>query len=134
LREALADYVEAHIAQFEKDKDAPLDILLNVVTFYIANGRASHPLFFQMWGYAASDDEAKALIRELYRPIGRFIFLLVRAARPDAPEARVREIVLQLFSLEEGVKLFIGIGPADDAALMTAEAHVRALAEKVITA
>lgn len=134
LREALADYVEAHIAQFEKDRDAPLDILLNVVTFYIANGRASHPLFFQMWGYAASDDEAKALIRELYRPIGRFIFLLVRAARPDAPEARVREIVLQLFSLEEGVKLFIGIGPADDAALMTAEAHVRALAEKVITA
>ncbi len=130
LREALADYVEAHIAQFERDRDSPLDILLNVVTFYVSNGRASHPLFFQMWGYAASDETAKALIRELYRPIGRFIFLLVSATRPDASEARVREIVLQLFSLEEGLKLFIGMGPDDDHALKTAEAHTRALAER----
>lgn len=134
LREALADYVEAHIRQFDEGRDAPLDILLNVVTFYVSNGRDTHKLFFQIWGYAASDEAARALIAELYRPIGRFIYFLVRAARPDANDDRVREIVLQLFSLEEGVKLFIGIGPVDNPALMTAEAHVRALAEKVIMA
>ena len=134
LREALAEYVEEHIRQYDEGRDAPLDILLNVVTFYIANGRASNRLFFQIWGFAASDDAARELIRELYRPIGRFIYYLVRAARPDATETRIREIVLQLFSLEEGVKLFIGIGPDDDPALKSAEAHVRALAEKVILA
>ncbi len=134
LREALADYVEAHIAQFEEASDAPLDMLLNVVGFYVSNGRRSYPLFFQMWGYAASDRDAKELIRQLYRPIGRFIYFLVRAARPDIDDARVREIVLQLFSLEEGMKLFIGIGPDDNAALMNAEAHTRALARRMILA
>lgn len=134
LREALADYVEAHIAQFEATRDAPLDILLNVINFYVSNGRTSHQLFFQMWGYAASDAGAKDLIRELYRPIGRFIYFLVRAARPDASDARVREITLQLFSLEEGMKLFIGIGPDDSVALKNAEAHTRTLARRLILA
>lgn len=134
LREALIDYVEAHIAHLNKKCDAPIEILLDVIEFYIENGRSSHPLFFQMWGYAACDPEAKALIRDLYRPIGRFIFLLVRAARPDASETRAREIVLQLFSLEEGVKLFVGMGPDDDRALMSAENHVRTLARTLILA
>lgn len=134
LREALADYIEEHIEQFEAGRDSPLEILLNVVTFYVSNARASHALFFHMWGFAASGLEAKELIRTLYRPIGRFIYFLVRAARPDASEARVREIVLQLFSLEEGVKLFIGMGPADDAALATAETHIRELARRIVLA
>ncbi len=134
LREALADYVEAHIDQIEAERDAPLDILLNVLAFYVTNGRRSYPLFFQMWGYAASDPEAKRLIRELYRPIGRFIYFLVRAARPDADDARIREIVLQLVSLEEGMKLFIGMGPDDDSALRSAESHMRALARKIVLA
>jgi len=134
LREALADYAEAHLLHFESEGQTPLDLLLNVVTFYVSNGRGSHPLFFQMWGYAASEASAKELVRELYRPIGRFIYFLVRAARPDATDARIREIVLQLFSLEEGVKLFIGIGPDDDPALKSAEKHVRALAERIIRA
>ncbi len=133
LREALADYIEAHIAQFEASRDSPTDILLNVVAFYVSNARTTHALFFHMWGFAASGDAEKALIRELYRPIGRFIYFLVRAARPDASDARAREIVLQLFSLEEGVKLFIGMGPDEDGALITAETHIRDLAKRIIT-
>ncbi len=134
LREALADYIEAHRAHVADDGRTPADVLLDVVEFYIDNARASHPLFFQMWGYAASDPAAKALVRELYLPIGRFIHLLVKAARPDASEARVREIVLQLFSLEEGLKLFIGMGPDDAPAIATAKDHVRALARHIIMA
>lgn len=134
LCEALADYIEEHIKQFEADRDSPLDILLNVVTFYVSNARASNALFFQMWGYAASDPAAKELIRRLYRPIGRFIYFLVRAARPEASESCVREIVLQLFSLEEGVKLFIGMGPDDNKALLSAETHIRDLARRIVLA
>jgi AcrR family transcriptional regulator len=134
LSEALADYVEAHILHFEAEHQSPLDILLNVVTFYVSNARTSHALFFHMWGFAASGPEAKALIRRLYRPIGRFIYFLVRAARPELGDARVREIVLHLFSLEEGVKLFIGMGPDDDMALATAETHMRELARRIILA
>ncbi len=132
LREALADYVETHLRQFDKGRDDPIDLLLDVLVFYVANGRETYPLFFQMWGYAASDEAARDLIRELYRPIGRFIYYLVRAARPDATDSRVREIVLQLFSLEEGMKLFIGIGPEGDAALQSAESQLREIAKTII--
>jgi len=132
LCEALADYIEEHITHFEADRQSPLEILLDVVTFYVSNARTTHSLFFHMWGFAASDAAAKELIRRLYRPIGRFIYFLVRAARPEASETRVREIVLQLFSLEEGVKLFIGMGPDDNAALANAEIHVRELARRIV--
>jgi AcrR family transcriptional regulator len=132
LREELTDYVEEHIKQFEAGRDAPLDILLNVVTFYVANGRLSHRFFYQMWGYAGSDPAAKSLIRELYRPIGRFIYYLVKAANPSLGDADVRRVVLQLFSLEEGVKLFMGMGPDDDPALKTAERDIRELARRIV--
>lgn len=134
LKEALADYVDEHIRRLKIGGDEPLELLLDVVEFYVSNARATHPLFFQIWGYAASDQAAKALIRELYRPIGRFVYFLVRAARPDATDARIREIVLQLFSLEEGLKLFIGMGPDDNVALRTAETHARALARRLVEA
>lgn len=134
LCEALADYIEEHIRHFEADRQSPLEILLNVVEFYVSNARTSNALFFHMWGFAASDPAAKALIRKLYRPIGRFIYFLVRAARPDASESRTREIVLQLFSLEEGVKLFIGMGPDDNPALASAESHIRDLARRIVLA
>ena len=134
LAEALAEYVEEHLRHFEAERQSPLEILLDVVTFYVSNARQTHALFFHMWGFAASAPEAKELIRKLYRPIGRFIYFLVRAARPGASDTRVREIVLQLFSLEEGLKLFIGMGPDDNIALATAETHVRDLARRIILA
>lgn len=132
LREELADYVEEHILQFEKDRDSPLEILLNVVDFYVSSARRNHRFFFQMWGYAASDDDAKELIRSLYRPIGRFVYYLVRAANPRLTDAACRRVVLQLFSLEEGAKLFIGMGPDHDPAVASAEQHIRELARRIV--
>jgi AcrR family transcriptional regulator len=134
LREELADYVEEHIRQFESARDSPLEILLNVVEFYVANARGSHRFFFQMWGYAGADDSARALVRELYRPIGRFILSMVRAANPSLSETRARQIVLQIFALEEGVKLFIGMGPETDAALKTAERDLREATRRLVEA
>lgn len=132
LKEALADYVEAHLQQFEADRDSPMDILLRVVAFYVANGRTSHRFFYQLWGYAGSDQHALELIRELYRPIGRFIYLLVRAANPVIDDRRARQVVLQIFSLEEGVKLFMGMGPPGDAALASAEEDIRELTKRIV--
>ncbi len=134
MREALADYVEAHLEQFEMDRDAPVDILLNVVEFYVRNARTSHQLFYQLWGFAGSSEEARTLVRELYRPIGRFIYYLVRAANPKLTDTQVRQAVLQIFALEEGYKLFIGMGPDDAGAILTAEADIRALTLKIIGA
>lgn len=134
LREELADYVEEHIRQFEAAQDSPLDILLNVVEFYVSNARVSHRFFFQMWGYAGADDGARALVRELYRPIGRFILSMVRAANPALTETRARQIVLQIFALEEGMKLFIGMGPDGDAALKTAERDAREATRRLVEA
>lgn len=132
LREALADYVEAHLVQFRPDEDSPLDILLNVVEFYVRNARRSHQFFYQLWGFAGSSDEARAMVRELYRPIGRFIYYLVRAANPKLGDVEVRQCVLQIFSLEEGYKLFIGMGPDSSTAIQSAEDDIRTLTRKII--
>ncbi|MEO1135072.1 MAG: TetR/AcrR family transcriptional regulator [Pseudomonadota bacterium] len=132
MREALADYVEAHLAQFKPETDTPLEILLNVVEFYVRNARDSHQFFYQLWGFAGSSEEARAMVRELYRPIGRFIYYLVRAANPKLDDTAVRQAVLQIFSLEEGYKLFIGMGPDDSSAIQSAENDIRILTKKII--
>lgn len=132
LREALADYVEEHLQQFQPDRDAPLEILLNVVEFYVRNARTSHQFFYQLWGFAGSGPEARHIVRNLYRPIGRFVYYLVRAANPKLKDEDVRRAVLQIFSLEEGYKLFIGMGPDDSSAIQSAEADIRVLTKRII--
>lgn len=132
LREALADYVEEHLAQFEADRDAPVDILLNVVEFYVRNARVSHRFFYQLWGFAGSSDEGRAMVRKLYHPIGRFVYYLVCAANPSLTDTQVRQAVLQIFALEEGYKLFIGMGPDDSPAILSAERDIRALTRRIV--
>lgn len=134
MREALADYVEEHLEQFRPDRDPPIDILLNVVEFYVRNARESHQFFYQLWGFAGSSAEARALVRELYRPIGRFVYYLVRAANPKLGDAEIRQAVLQIFSLEEGYKLFIGMGPENSPAIKTAESDIREITKRIIRA
>lgn len=132
LCEALADYIDEHLKQFETSRDTPFDILLNIVEFYVRNARQSHRFFYQMWGYAGCDEQAKDMVRTLYRPIGRFIYYIVRASNPKLKDAEIRQAVLQIFSLEEGYKLFIGMGPDDDTALSTAEQDIRWLTERIV--
>ena len=134
LHEALADYVDTHIEEFEKNRSSPLEVLLNIVEFYIRNGRTAHQFFYQVWGFAGSGPEAKDMVRKLYQPIGRFAYYLVRAANPDLTDTQIRQVTLQIFSLEEGYKLFIGLGPDDAVALRSAEEDVRALAKHIIFA
>ena len=134
LREAFADYADIHGRQYEARRSEPVELILDMLQFYISSGRQSHPFFFQLWSYAASDQKARELVHGLYRPIGRFVYYLVRVARPDANDTRVREIVLQIISLEEGVKLLIGLGPEEDPALRSAEVHMRKLARELILA
>ncbi len=134
MREALADYVEEHLSQFEAGRDTPLEILLNVVEFYVRNARESHQFFYQLWGFAGSSEEAREMVRELYRPIGRFIYYLVRAANPKLNDTEVRQAVLQIFSLEEGYKLFIGMGPDTSPAIQSAERDIRAITKRIIQA
>ena len=132
LCEVLVNYVEEHLSQFETDNEGPLDILLNVVAFYARNAHTSHRFFYQMWGYAGSDKAAMDTVRNLYRPIGRFIYYLVRAANPKLKDAEIRRVTLQIFSLEEGYKLFIGMGPVDDPAFQSAETDIRELTKQIV--
>lgn len=134
LQEELADYVDAHLHEIRGDEREPLALLLNVVSFYIENTRRSHQFFLQMWGYAASDANARELVRGLYRPIGRFILALVKEANPSLTEMRARQIVLQIFSLEEGLKLFVALGADSEPALLTADKDFRDLVRRIVEA
>lgn len=132
LHEALADYVDAHIVEFEKNPDAPLEVLLNIVEFYVSDGRTSNQFFYQVWGFAGSSPEAREAVRKLYQPMGRFTYYLVRAANPSLNDKQIRQATLQLFSLEEGYKLFMGLGPENAVAIGSAEEDVRTLAKHII--
>ncbi len=132
LAERLAEYIDEHLAEIEAGRADPTEMLMNVVAFYVRNARHSHRFFYQIWGYAGSGDEARDYVRDLYRPIGRLILCLVRAANPDLEYNAARRAVLQVFSLEEGYKLFVGLGPEDDIALAAAETDIRQLTHSIV--
>lgn len=132
LKESLADYVEKHIGQHRSKETPPLETLLNVVEFYVRNAREHYRFFFQLWGYAGSGDEARKIVGRLYRPIGRFVYYLVRAANPKLSNEQVRRAVLQITSVEEGYKLFIGIGPDNLPELKAAEEDIRAMITRIV--
>ncbi len=132
LLEVIADYLDEHIRQYEANRDKPLQILLNVVESYVRDARHSHRFFYHMWGYAGCDEEAKHKIRSYYQAVGRFIYYLVRAANPKLNDTQIRRATLQLSSAEEGIKLFIGMGPGDDSSIAAAEQDIRQLTERIV--
>ncbi len=132
LYETLSDYVEEHLHLYAANRDKPLLVLLDVMEAYVRNARHSHRFFFHMWGYAACDEEANATVRYFYRANGRFIYFLVRAANPKLDHIQVRRATLQISSLEEGYKLFIGVVADDNTAIAAAEHDIRILIEKIV--
>ncbi len=132
LAEAQADYAEAHLEQFEADRDSPLEILQNVMAFYVRDAHNSHGFFMQMWGYAASDKNGRETTLALYRPLGRFIYYLVREANPKLNDEQIRQTVMQLASLEEGYKLFLGVGADYGICLQTAEKLIRDITKRIV--
>ncbi len=132
LRESLADYVDAHIEQVSGDDVSPMEALQRVVAFYMRTARERHRLYFQIWGFAASDEDAKELVAELYRSVGRFIRALIAAANPDLSDEEARRAVITIFSLEEGMKLFIGLSPEGDPTLEYAEEEVQRLTLQIV--
>ncbi|WDI31426.1 TetR/AcrR family transcriptional regulator [Hyphococcus flavus] len=132
LREALADYVEDHFATINGDHNSPLEILMSVVEFYVRNSRSDYRFFFQVWGYAASDDQARRLVHSLYRPIAQFVYYLVRAANPELNHMQIRRAVAQISALEEGMKLLIGLEPEENDLFATAEEDLQALTKAII--
>ena len=134
LLEARADYAEAHIEQYSRPSKTPLEILQNVMEYYVRDARESNRFFMQMWGYAASDEAGKEKVLGLYRPLGRFIYYLVREANPTLDDQQIRHAVLQISSLEEGMKMFFGAGSSDDETLQAAEGLIREMTEKIVKA
>ncbi|NOX81803.1 MAG: TetR/AcrR family transcriptional regulator [Alphaproteobacteria bacterium] len=132
LQEVLADYLDDHIRQYQASPNQPLQILLNVVESYVRNARHAHRFFYHMWGYAGCDEDVKHKIRSYYQAVGRFIYYLVRAANPKLNDTQIRRATLQLSSVEEGIKLFIGMGPGDDSSIAAAEEDIRQLTEKIV--
>ncbi|MEO0399778.1 MAG: TetR/AcrR family transcriptional regulator [Pseudomonadota bacterium] len=133
LKEALAEYADAHVQHIADGDGDPLETLLNIVAFYVGNARGAYPLFFQMWGYAGAEPEARELVSALYLSIGRLTSHLVAAANPNLDDQAVRQTVLQIFSLEEGVKLFIGLSDPNGDAMRNVEDDVKMLTRRIVT-
>ena len=132
LQETFADYVEAHIRHIATDGKTPMEMLLDIVEFYVEGSQQAHPLFFQMWGYAGARESAKLTVRQLYRPVGRFVYFLVKAANPSLSHDEARRVVFQIFSLEQGMRLFISMGPEDDVALQDVGKTMREATRRLV--
>ena len=130
LDETVADYGEQHLQQFDPKRDTPKDALMNVVEFYVHNARQSHRFFLQMWSYAASDDYGKTRVLEIYKPISKLFYSLVKNANPKLSDKQIKEAVLQISVLEEGYKLFLGMN--DKISAKAAGNQIRALTERIV--
>lgn len=132
LEECLAQYIDKHLTHISLENQTPKEILLEFVGFYSSTARDEHRFFYQTWGFAATTDEAREIVRSLYEPIGRFLLYLVRAARPDLDFDRAQRLVAQISALEEGYRVLIGLGPDDNPALLKSEIDVRAITEQLL--
>lgn len=132
LLEARADFVDSHIESIENSAHPPLELLLDIVEFHVRDGRDSFRFFYQLWGFAASSEKARLTVRDLYLPVGRAMRQLVRLSNPNLNDTQVALVVLQIFSLGEGYKLFLGMGPIEAPPLQTAERDVRILARQIV--
>lgn len=132
LREQMVDYVEEHLRLLENGSQSPLELLLDTIEFYVTASRSSYQFFFETWAYAGSDEDAKALVSELYRAIGLYVYRLIRATRPELDHEEINRIVLQISSLTQGLSLFIAIDLGDNPALRTVERDVRDLVRRIV--
>ena len=132
IRENLADYVEAHLQEIKTSDSAPIDLLLNIAEFYVHNAHTSYPFFVQLWSFAGSSEESRSLLDDIFKPLGRFVYYLVRAANPALPDREIRRATLMLFSLEARNKLYIGMAPKDAMAVQTAAEDIRSLVYKLV--
>ncbi|WP_411818455.1 TetR/AcrR family transcriptional regulator [Hyphococcus sp. DH-69] len=132
LRDSLARYIKDHLDQFHVGRDSASDILITIIRRNGVLSRKFYRFFFQTWGYAASSEQARETVRELYRPLGKFIFHMVRAANPSLDYIAARRATLQYFSLEEGYKLFVGYGPTNEDAAITAEKDIEELVREIV--
>lgn len=132
LAERLAGYIDDHLETMNgADADA-MELLLEIVSYYAGNARNAHHFFYQMWGYAGSNDDARGFVRDLYRPIGWLIATLIRLANPALDRRDVQRAVLQIVSLFEGYRLFSGLDLEEDLTLSAAEDDIRTLTRKIV--
>ena len=132
LHETMTDYVEEQILYLQTDQDSPLEILSDIVAFYVRNISTTYPLFHQLWGYAGTSEEAKKVVRDLYRPLGQFVYHLVKACNPLLNHEDARKAVFQIFCLEQGMKLILGMGLDDNISIQAAEDSIRDATKKIV--
>ena len=132
LFETVSEFIDSYIVQLNDAPDAPIDLLLNIINCYTDSSHQMRNFVYQMWGYAGSDATARATVLEVFRPIREFFYFLVKRANPDLTEVQAQSAVIQIFSLEEGYKLFNGLGPDDDPSLTAAKQDIRALITKIV--
>ena len=132
MYEAMADYAEAHLAIYKKWRNEPIEVLLKTVTFYVRSAKEHSAFLLQMWGYAGSCDDVKLQLQSLYKPIEIFFCGLISAANPKLNDAQIRRVNLQIYSLVEGYRLFIGISPLPEPVAPCVEQDIQMLTRKIV--
>lgn len=132
LEEARAEYAQVHLKLFEDPTMGPFDILLTIMENYVIDGRKSHQFFLQMWGYAASDEDAKTMVRNFYHDQSRILYYLVRDCNPDLNHDQRRRAVAQMSGMEEGFKMYFGLNIGVETSLLHAEKMIREMTKQIV--
>ena len=134
VSEKTAEYLDDHAAQIRKDRDDPLKALLNIVGYHVRRAVNDTDLFYQLWGYAGSSDDARIALHLHYSAFGAIIYLLMYLSNPNLSNNEIRRYTWQIGGLIEGYKIFMGIAQNAEAhhAINAAEEDVRRLTKLII--
>ncbi|MEO1251741.1 MAG: TetR/AcrR family transcriptional regulator [Pseudomonadota bacterium] len=134
LSERQAMFVAGCLDGVEETGGDPTNLLWTILGFYMQDAWDSRPVYYQIWGYAASSDEARDFVANIYAPLADFIFALVRTANPRLEPERARRVVFQLASLAEGARAMIGIEAEDGPSMYYCEVGFRDLIKQIVFA
>ncbi len=132
LEETRAGYAQEHLKLFEDQSLSSFDIIESIMVNYVTDARSSNRFFLQMWGYAASDEDAKRTVQSFYEDQSLIIYELLRDANPDLTHDDRHRVLLQIASLGEGFRMFLGIGVGVDKALTYAEDQIRDMTYMIV--
>lgn len=127
-----ANFFGAHIELFDADSQSALDILMNVVDFYLIDSGTNYRFYLQKWGFVASDPIAQELVSKIYDKVVRSISMLLVAARPENTKEQAHTKALEILVVIEGLNVLHGLTLNETQAMRTVEKESRRQIERIV--
>lgn len=126
-----ANFFSAHVELFDADSPSAVDILMNVVDFYLVDSRTNFRFYLQKWGFVASDPIAQELVSKIYNKVVRSIGMLLVAALPEDTQEQAHTKALEILVVIEGLNVLHGLKLDNTKAMRALEKESKRQIERI---